>query len=110
MKKQKSNMMLPTVLFGILFAAAFIISYVSLRIEIEKLKKENLLLEESLSSKKNQRTMLQVEVQKLEAEERIVTAAFSKLGMVKSGNDEIKMQIDKVQVEQISRIVNGKYE
>ena len=54
--------------------------------------------------------MFEVEIQKLENEERIVNAAYSKLNMIKSGSDEITLEVDKMQIEQISKIVNGKYE
>jgi len=94
----------------ILCAAAAIITYVGLRQEIEKLKKDINLIEEDIRAKNGINTQLKVDVQKLKTEERIVQAASEKLGMIKNNQEVNFIEIDKIQLEQITKAVNSKYE
>lgn len=78
--------------------------------EIKALKKEKDLLENKLSERVNKLEAKLVEVQKLSSEDRISHLAKTELGLVHSSKPFEKIYIDKNEVEQIKKIVNGKYE
>lgn len=110
MSKNKKS---PTIFVSIFIAvviAAIIIMYVGLKLEIERLTKQKILLEESLNAKKSRTTMLLVEIQKLEAAERIIPLAESRLNMIKFTEPNIIIEIDPEEVNQITRLINNKYE
>lgn len=111
MKKQqsKAKYFLGFILF-VFAAAILVLLQVALKLEIEKLTKDKIELEESINIEKNQTTMLQVEVQKLESRERITTIAAEKLGMVPNNDMNTVIEIDRFQVDHIIKTVNSKYE
>lgn len=111
MKKQKSTVKLFLGLILTIFAAAvLVLLHVALKLEIEKITKEKILLEEEINIGNNKTTMLQVEVQKLEARERITAIAEEKLGMVQNSGANTVIEIDKFQVDHVIKTVNSKYE
>ena len=108
-KEPKIKFLLGFIL-SVIIAAVLVLLQVILKLEIEKLTKEKIVLEETISADKNVTTMLLVEVQKLESRERIVGIAQEKLGM--SGNNEANtvIEMDKFQVDHTIKAVNSKYE
>lgn len=107
--KKKKHSRLIFFLSVILFAFVTLL-YVGLKLEIERLTKEKALLEEALLAKQNKTTMLKVEVQKLETEERITQLAAAKLDMVKFSEPNNVIEVDQNKLEQIAKIINSKYE
>ncbi|MGE5410978.1 MAG: hypothetical protein ACM3MI_08460 [Clostridiales bacterium] len=97
-------------LISVFFVFLITLLYVGLKLEIERLTKEKALLEESLLAKKNKTTMLLVEVQRNETEERISQLAESKLGMVKFSEPNNLIEIDSTKLDQITKIINSRYE
>lgn len=94
----------------IIIIAGIVLAYVVLRLEIERMNKERLTLEESLNSELNRKVSLNVEAQKLESYQRIVGLAEQKLGMVKNTDEITVLEISKDKVEGILNAVNSKYE
>lgn len=111
MKKQqsKTKYFLGFILF-VFAAAILVLLQVALKLEIEKLTKDKIELEESINIEKNKMTTLQVEVQKLESRERITTIAEGKLGMVQNSDVNNVIQIDRFHVDHVIKTVNSKYE
>lgn len=97
-------------LLVIMIIAGIVLAYVVLRLEIERMNKEKLVLEESLSSELNRKVTLNVEAQKLESYQRIVSIAEQKLGMIKNTDEITTLEISKDKVEGILNAVNSKYE
>ncbi|MGE5401053.1 MAG: hypothetical protein ACM3S2_11665 [Ignavibacteriales bacterium] len=113
MNKTKTGHKKPVILITLLsafFIALVVLLYVGLKLEIEKLTKEKVLLEESVEAKKNENVMLLVEIQKLEAEERIMQLAESKLDMIKFSEPNTVIEIEKNKSEQIVKEINSRYE
>lgn len=108
--KKKKKPVLLFFLLSVLMLAFVTLLYVGLKLEIERLTKEKAILEESLLAKKNKTTMLLVEVQKLETEERITQLAEAKLGMIKFNEPNNVIEIDHNKLEQITKVISSKYE
>lgn len=113
MRKTKSGRKRPVIILTLIsafFVASVVLLYVVLKLEIEKLTKEKIHLEETLEAKNNETVMLQVEVQKLETEERIMQLAESRLGMEKFSEPNIIIEIEKDQLDEVVKEINSKYE
>lgn len=109
MKKRKSFNLI-SVIFYTLLLGSIVLLYIGLKLEIEKKTKEKTNLEEILYTRKNENTMLMVEVQKLKDEERIVPLAESRLGLIKYNSPDLVINVDPEELEQIIKIINRKYE
>jgi len=113
MKKAKSGRKKPVIilaLVGAFFLGVVVLLNVVLKLEIEKLTKEKVHLEETLEAKNNETVMLQVEVQKLETEERIMQLAESRLEMEKFSEPNVIIEVEKDQLDEIVKEINSKYE
>lgn len=109
-RTKKKKPVLLVFLLSVLLFGFITLLYVGLKLEIERLTKEKALLEESLLAKKNKTTMLKVEVQKLETEERITQLAETRLEMLKFNEPNNIIEIDHNRLDQITKIINSKYE
>lgn len=107
-KKNRSALFI--YLIGAILSGGAILLYETIRLESERLLKEKASFEELLSAKRNIRLTLEVEAQKLEAENRIVDLAVKKLGMIKNTAPGIKITISKSSADIISKIIDEKYE
>ncbi|MCU7497101.1 MAG: hypothetical protein HF314_08805 [Ignavibacteria bacterium] len=113
MKKAKSGHKKPVIILTLIsafFVASVVLLYVVLKLEIERLTKEKIYLEETLEAKNNETVMLQVEVQKLETEERIIQLAESRLEMEKLSEPNIVIEVEKDQLDEVVKEINSKYE
>jgi cell division protein FtsL len=97
-------------LLVIFSAAVIILLQVALKLEIEKLTKDKILLEDTINAKNNETTILLVEIQKLESKERITSIAQEKLGMIQNNEMNSVIDVDKFQVDHVTKTVNSKYE
>jgi cell division protein FtsL len=109
MKKRKRFNLISLIFYTVLFGV-IILLYIGLKLEIEKKTKEKTNLEEILYTRKNENTMLMVEVQKLKDEERIVPLAESRLGLIKFNSPDLIIEVDPEELEQVIKIINSKYE
>lgn len=107
--KKKKPYLLVLLLAGI-SAAVIVYMYVSLNIEIEKLTKLKADLQDKLVTQKNITLKLQVEIQKLEGEERITSIAESTLNMTKFNEPGTIIEIDRNKADQITKLIESKYE
>ena len=92
--------------FVVIIAAA-LVSIVILRKEIKIIEKQIIDERKTLTAKNEILEELGVEIQKLTAEERIVSYAEKNLGLVRSQTEMKTIYIDKKQIEQIEKIVNS---
>jgi cell division protein FtsL len=92
--------------FVVIIAAA-LVSIVILRKEIKVIEKQIIDERKTLTAKNEILEELDVEIQKLAAEERIVSYAEKNLGLVRSQTEMKTIYIDKKQIEQIEKIVNS---
>jgi len=110
MKKKKKSPIVFITIGGAALIAALVILHIGLNLEVERLKKENLHLEELLSAQKNKNVELKVEKQKLQSEELIITAAETRLGLNKFQEPYTIIEVDQNKINQINGIINSKYE
>lgn len=110
MKKKKRNPIILITVSGTSLIAALILLHIMLNLETEKLKKENMNLQEKLNAQMNKNIELKVERQKLESEELIIPAAEFRLGLSKFQEPYTKIEVDQNKIKQITGIVNSKYE
>jgi len=108
--KEKKSIPILLVIFYLILIGGVILFYTSLKLEIEKKAKEKTKLEEILSARKNENTVLLVEVQRLMAEDRIVPLAESRLGLEKYVNPGASIVINPEQTNQVVEFINSKYE
>ncbi|MBU0559073.1 MAG: hypothetical protein KJ799_06330 [Bacteroidetes bacterium] len=106
----KKNSFLPNLIAGsaIIFFALLI--YLLSLTEIKSLNKEKDLLEAKRAGQMNEVEMKLVEIQKLSAEDRIVTYAKENLGLIKSEKSFDVITIELSKIEKVERIINSKYE
>lgn len=98
------------VIFYAAIAAGFVLLHVVLKLEIKNLTKEKIDLDKEISAMRDKNIALTVEVQKLQSEERIQQIAESRLQMMKNMETISLIYADKAQVEQITGIINDKYQ
>ncbi len=96
--------------FLALIVAVAAIIYVYLVAELKLLVKEKVQKEELLQAKKSVLAEKDVQIQLLTTEERITEYAKNNLGMVRSIEKFETIKIDKLQLEQITEVINNKYE
>lgn len=110
MKKKRKNPVILITISGAAVITALILLHIGLNLEIERLKRENLQLEEVLSAQKNKNVELKVEIQKLQAEELIVPAAESRLGLSRFQEPYNIIEVDQNKINQITGIIDSKNE
>lgn len=93
--------------FGFTVVVLFV--YVILLTEIKSMVKNRVTRQEELNEKKNRIEMMQIEVQKLTAQERIIPIAQDTLGLDKPGMDIDSLSVDKKQLDYLINKINGKY-
>lgn len=93
-----------------LIVAVAAIIYVYLVAELKLLVKEKVQKEELLQAKKSVLAEKDVQIQLLTTDERITEYAKNNLGMVRSIEKFETIKIDKLQLEQITEVINNKYE
>ncbi|NLT52447.1 MAG: hypothetical protein GXX85_16215 [Ignavibacteria bacterium] len=96
--------------FLALIVSVAAIIYVYLVAELKLLVKEKVQKEELLQAKKSVLSEKEVQIQLLTAEERITEYAKNNLGLVRSIEKFETIKIDKLQLDQISEVINNKYE
>lgn len=94
----------------VLSIASILFIYVATLTEIKNLNKEKLNKIETLSERQNRIESKMVEIQKLTAEERIVKIAVDTLKMVRPKDNLESIKVSKDQINQLEKIVNGKYD
>lgn len=94
----------------IVLAAITIFIYVAVLNEIKNLNKEKLNKTEILIGKQNRIEALNVEIQKLTAEERIVKYAIDSLQLVRPKEILESIIVSKEQINQIEKILKEKYD
>jgi cell division protein FtsL len=90
--------------------AISIFAYVAVLNEIKNLNKEKLNKTEVLKEKQNRIEALNVEIQKLTAEDRIVTFAIDSLRMNRPKEILESIFVSKEQIKQIEKILQEKYD
>ncbi|NOX16975.1 MAG: hypothetical protein GXO87_01680 [Chlorobi bacterium] len=106
----EKNTSIKIILPFIIVIAAALVSIVILRKEMKIIEKQIIDERKTLNAKNEIIEELDVEVQSLTSEERIVKYAEEKLGLVRSNAEMKTIYIDKKQIEQIEKIVNSTYE
>ncbi|MCX6151653.1 MAG: hypothetical protein NTX22_14115 [Ignavibacteriales bacterium] len=109
MKEKKRIKIFSLFLYAFLIGGV-ILFYIGLKLETDRLKRENTNLEALLYAKKNDNIKLLVEVQKLEAEDKIIPLAELRLGLIKFDAPNSVIEIDSKELEQVTKIINSKYE
>lgn len=94
----------------VIAAAAIVFTYVAILTEIKNMNKDRLNKIESLNEKQNRTQALVVEVQKLSAEDKIVTFAIDSLKMKRPFDNLESISVSKEQIEQIEKILKEKYD
>jgi len=87
-----------------------ILAYIGVKLECEKLVRENIETQKSLSDIKNLKINLIAEDQALSSEERIVDIAQNELGMVKRTTPPPVLTVSRSEIEKISLEIQKKYE
>jgi cell division protein FtsL len=110
MKKSAKPLIFFSSIVFIVFTS-LILGYVSVKLECEKLRREeNILTEERLKEIKDYRTNLIAQDQDLSAEETIVRIAETELGMIRRTDAPIELEVSKEKIEEISKAIEKKYE
>ncbi len=104
------NISIKTIFPFVMIIAFALVSIVILRKEIKLIEKQIIDERKTLNAKNEIIKELDVEVQGLTSEERIVKYAEEKLGLVRSQTEMKTIYVDKKQIEQIEKIVNSIYE
>ena len=111
MKNTKNEFSIFKILFFIVFPIVIVIfGYLFLQTEIKFLEKEIYQKEKKLEIVQNQLETKLVNVQKLSAEDRIVEIAKLKYGMVRINNIVENITVTQLKIDQITKIVDSKYE
>ncbi len=87
-----------------------ILVYIGVKLECEKLVRENVETQKDLTDIKNLKINLTAEDQALSSEERIVGIAQNELGMVKRTEQPLELSVSKSEIEKISTEIQKKYE
>ncbi len=88
----------------------FILSYVGLKLKIDSMKKEIVILNEKLALLNDSKTGLIARHQILTSEERITTIAINELGLDYYHAVPMVIKINKEEIEKIEDLINKKYE
>jgi cell division protein FtsL len=91
------------------FTVVVLFVYVILLTEIKSMVRTRVTKQEELNEKKNRIEMMQIEVQKLTAQERIIPIAQDTLGLDKPGLNIDSLTVDKKQLDYLINKINGKY-
>lgn len=91
------------------FTVVVLFVYVILLTEIKSMVRTKVTKLEELNEKKNRIEMMQIEVQKLTAQERIIPIAQDTLGLDKPGLNIDSLTVDKKQLDYLINKINGKY-
>jgi len=111
LKNTKNEFSIFKILFFIVFPIVIVIfGYLFLQTEIKFLEKEIYQKEKKLEIVQNQLETKLVNVQKLSAEDRIVELAKLKYGMVRINNIVENITVTQLKIDQITKIVDSKYE
>ncbi len=90
--------------------ASLLFLYVAVITEIKNMNKDKINKIEKLNEKMNQIELSNVEIQRLTAEERIVKLAQDTLGLIRPKENLEVLHVSKVQINQIEKLVNEKYD
>jgi cell division protein FtsL len=91
------------------FTVIVLFVYVILLTEIKSMVRARVTKQDELTEKKNKIEMMQIEVQKLTAQERIIPMAQDTLGLDKPGLNIDSLTVDKKQLDYLINKINGKY-
>lgn len=91
------------------FTVVVLFVYVILLTEIKSMVRTRVTKQDELNEKKNRIEMMQIEVQKLTAQERIIPIAQDTLGLDKPGLNIDSLTVDKKQLDYLINKINGKY-
>ena len=108
--KKSSKPLIFFILFILAAYTGLILSYVGVKLECELLVKEKFDSQKIFDAKKNRRVNLLAESQYLSSEERIIKIAQEDLGMIRRTEPEMILSISKDKVDEISKVLNEKYE
>lgn len=108
--KKSSKPFIAIVVFFLITIAVIVLGYVSIKLKCEVMTKQKVLAEEKLNAKNNTRVSLFAEYQYYTAEDRIVQIAKDDLGLIKQNSPSIKIDVSKERIQEISKMINGKYE
>lgn len=107
---KNQNKFFTTLFFISAVFVASLFTYLYFLYDIKAMNRQKHELEELLTEKINRLEMKLVEVQRLSAEDRIVSIAKEELGLIRAVQPFEKLIIDKNQIEQIKKIVDSRYE
>lgn len=107
MRNSKKNILFNLSVFGVIVVT--IISYVVLKLEIQRIDKDKLKIDEEYKAKFESKQNLLAEVQKLQSEERIVPIVMQQLKLVKKP-EENQILVNTEEIEKLSKLVEKKYE
>jgi len=79
------------------------------KLSCDKIKKEILIAQELLAAKKNTQIKLQAELQNWCSEEKIAEAAAN-LNLVKMIDKPVVMNVEKIKIEQVEKVISGSNE
>ena len=108
--KDKNQISIKHIIPFFLITAFFLIANVMLRKEIKFLTKYSNDKAKFLGIQNEKIEDLNIQVQKLSSEERIVDMAQTSLGLVRPAKELEVIPIVHGQIKQLENIVNGKYE
>jgi cell division protein FtsL len=97
-------------LFGLFSVMVFILSYVGLKLRVDSMKKEIVVLNEKAAFMSNLKTDLLVKKQLLSSEDRITTIAVNELGLDYYHSVPLEIKVDNDEVKRIQKIIDQKYE
>ncbi len=108
--KKSAKPMIVFIVFVFISSTFLTLFYVGLKLECEKITKQNVLAEEKLNEVKNWKVNLTAQDQLLSSEERIVELAQDDLGMVRRVEPPIVFKVSKERIDKISKEIEKKYE
>ncbi len=109
MKRSAKPIILLT-LFYMITITLFILGYVGIKLKCEELTKQKVLAEQELENRENRKLNLLAEHQALTSEDRIVPIAENELEMIKPDDVPVILNVDKDEIERVSKIIKEKYE
>lgn len=109
MKTGQKPLIIKTIIL-ILLTAAFVLSYVAIKLQYEVSTKIKAEKEETLRLKKDSTTYLIADKQKYSTGDRITSVAVSQLELVKDSLLNEKVIVERNRIERIDSLIKLKYE
>jgi cell division protein FtsL len=109
MKKSAKPLILYSLLAFILISG-FLLGYIGFKIRCDQLRKEIVVQEENIVSKRSRHQFLTARLQYYSSEERIMNIASSELGMIRLEDARIVLEVSREKINMIENRLREKYD